>query len=78
MNAPELAKTYVAATNALRDNTAAVMELIQGGQVDSPEFKQLWQQREFAFTEWNNAALAVRDLPVDGMNIVIQEIDRMK
>ncbi len=78
MNTAELAKTYVAAAGALRTNTDAVMELIEGGRVESPEFDQLWQQREHAFAAWNNAALLVRDLPTDHMAIVIREIEHFQ
>ncbi|MGP0583663.1 hypothetical protein [Paenibacillus timonensis] len=78
MNAAELAKAYVAAAGALRSNTDAVMELIEGGRVNSPEFGRLWQQREDAFADWNNAALLVRDLPTGDMAVVVQEIEQMQ
>lgn len=78
MNVAELAKHYIAAAGALRTNTAAVMELIEGGRIDSPEFDQLWQRREDAFSAWNNAALLIRDLPIEGMAVVVQEIERMQ
>jgi hypothetical protein len=78
MDAIKFAKSYVAATGELRTNTAAIMELIEGGRVDSPEFEQLWRRREDAFAAWNNAALLVRDLPIDDMAVVVQEIERMQ
>lgn len=78
MNVAELAQTYVAVAGALRSNTDSVMELIEGGQVDSPEFQRIWQQREEAYSAWNNVAHIVRDLPVDGMAVVIQEIERLQ
>lgn len=78
MNVAELAKHYIAAAGALRSNTDAAMGLIEGGAVDSPEFRRIWQQREDAFVTWNNAALLVRDLPTDDMAIVVQEIERFQ
>lgn len=78
MNALEVAKKYVTAARALRSNTHAVMELIHEEKVDSPAFQQIWKQREEAFLNWNNAAVLVRQLPIDDMAAVVRVIEQMQ
>lgn len=77
-DALKLGQAYVKASVELRSNTDQLEEMLKNGKVDSPEFTDLWQKRDEAYTAWNNAALLLRDLPVEGMSIVVTEISKMQ
>lgn len=77
-DALRIGQAYVTAAAALQENTAAVTTMINNGLVSTAEFQQIWRQRDKAYSDWNNAALLLRDLPVEGAAVVLQEIERMQ
>ncbi|MGO4953071.1 MULTISPECIES: hypothetical protein [Paenibacillus] len=47
-------------------NTDAIEAFLQGGgSVVSPEFRELLQEREEAYFQWNNALMSLNFLPSD-------------
>lgn len=77
-DALKLGQAYVKASLELRSNTDQLEEMLKNGKVDSPEFTELWQKRDEAYTAWNNASMLLRELPVEGMAVVVNEIYRMQ
>ncbi|ETT32163.1 hypothetical protein [Paenibacillus sp. FSL R5-808] len=77
-DALKIGQAYVKASAELRFNTDQLSDLLKNGKVDSPEFVELWQQRDEAYTAWNNASMLLRELPVEGMAVVVNEINRMQ
>ncbi|MGG4096173.1 hypothetical protein [Paenibacillus lautus] len=77
-DALKLGQAYVKASVELRSNTDQLEEMLKNGIVDSPEFNELWQKRDEAYTAWNNVSMLLRDLPVEGMAVVVNEINRMQ
>lgn len=73
-----LGQAYANVSEKLQSNTKRITQMLQNGQVSTPEFQQLWRERDEAYSDWSNILHMLQELPDDGKSIVVNRISRMQ
>ncbi|RED34704.1 hypothetical protein [Paenibacillus sp. VMFN-D1] len=74
----KMAHAYFSISQSMKSNTDEIIRVLEAEGPESPKFQRLWVERDSAFLSWSNAAAALRELPLEEVLMVHQQVEKMR